>query len=175
MEEDLRYPIGKFQYDGVSTVRQREQFIRNIEQTPANLRDAVRNLNEEQLAHPYRPGGWNVRQVAHHLPDSHMNSFTRFRLALTEEEPVIRPYFEDRWAELSDSRNAPIEYSLDLLEALHKRWIFLLESLQDSDFARTFRHPELGLMTLDKNLALYSWHGRHHVAQITSLRKRMGW
>jgi uncharacterized damage-inducible protein DinB len=175
MEEELRYPIGKFEYKGESTPEQRSQWIRNISETPAKLREAVRNLNEEQLQTSYRPGGWTVRQVAHHLPDSHMNSFTRFRLALTEEEPTIRPYFEDRWAELADSRNAPIEFSLDLLEALHKRWIFLLESFTDADFRRTFRHPDLGLMTLDKNLALYSWHGRHHVAQITSLRKRMGW
>jgi len=175
MQEDLRYPIGKFHYEGTSTIQQRQQFIHDISQAPVNLRESVRELNEEQLQTPYRPGGWNVRQVAHHLPDSHMNSFTRFRLALTEDEPTIRPYFEDRWAELSDSRKAPIEYSLDLLEALHKRWVFMLESLQGSDFARTFRHPDLGLMSLDKNLALYSWHGKHHVAHINSLRKRMGW
>jgi uncharacterized damage-inducible protein DinB len=175
MEVDLRYPIGKFEYKGVSTIQQRELMVRAISQTPAKLREAVGALNEEQLETPYRPGGWTVRQVAHHLPDSHMNSFTRFRLALTEEEPTIRPYFEDRWAELSDSRKAPIDYSLDLLEALHKRWVFMLESLNDSDYARTFRHPELGLMTLDKNLALYAWHGKHHVGQITALRKRMAW
>lgn len=175
MEIDLRYPIGKFDYQGVSTLEQRNQWIRDIAETPAKLREAVRDLNEDQLGTEYRPGGWNVRQVTHHLPDSHMNSFTRFRIALTEEEPTIRPYFEDRWAELSDSRRAPIEYSLDLLEALHKRWVFMLESLTDVEFSRTLRHPDLGLLTLDKNLGLYSWHGRHHVAQITSLRKRLNW
>lgn len=175
MEEDLRYPIGKFQYEGVSTMEQRKKYIWNIAETPVKLREAVEGLNENQLNTPYRPGGWNVRQVVHHLPDSHMNSFTRFRLALTEEEPTIRPYYEDRWAELSDSRLAPVEYSLDLLEPLHRRWVFMLESLNDSDYQKTFRHPDLGLMTLEKNLALYSWHGQHHVAQITSLRKRMDW
>jgi uncharacterized damage-inducible protein DinB len=175
MDEDLRYPIGKFQYQGNSTPEQRKTLIQNIAETPANLREAVHRLDEDQLNTPYRPGGWNVRQVVHHLPDSHMNSFMRFRLALTEEEPTIRPYFEDRWAELSDSRFAPIDDSLDLLEALHHRWVFMLNSLQESDYKRTFRHPDLGLMTLDKNLALYSWHGHHHVSQITALRKRMGW
>jgi uncharacterized damage-inducible protein DinB len=175
MEEDLRYPIGKFDYKGVSTIQQREQFIQNIAQTPARLREAVERLDPVQLSTPYRPGGWNVRQVAHHIPDSHVNAYTRFRLALTEDDPTIRAYMEDRWAELADSRNAPIEYSLDLLDALHKRWVFMLEALTNSDFARTFQHPELGAVTLDRNLALYAWHGTHHVAQIQSLRKRMNW
>jgi DinB superfamily len=173
--EHLQYPIGKFQYAGRSTVQQRQQFIDNIARTPEQLRAAVAGLDEQQLNTPYRPGGWTVRQVAHHLPDSHVNSYMRFRLALTEEEPTIRPYFEDRWAQLEDARNAPIEYSLDLLESLHRRWIYLLRSLGESDFERTFRHPELGLLTLDKNTALYSWHGQHHVAQITSLRQRNNW
>src|SRR4026207_275994 len=126
MEEDLRYPIGKFQYQGIATPEQRQAFIQHIAQTPGKLHEAVQNLNEEQLSTPYRSGGWTVRQVAHHLPDSHLNSYTRFRLALTEEEPTIRPYYEDRWAELNDSRFAPIDYSLDLLEALHNRWVFML-------------------------------------------------
>ncbi len=173
--EDLRYPIGKFQYTGVAMEGQRKQFIANIAETPSRLRAAVAGLNEEQLKTPYRPEGWTIRQVAHHLPDSHLNAYTRFRLALTEEEPTIRPYHEDRWAELDDSRNAPVDYSLDLLESLHKRWIYFLESLSEADFSRAFQHPELGLVTLDKNLALYSWHGQHHVAQITSLRVRSGW
>jgi uncharacterized damage-inducible protein DinB len=175
MEEDLRYPIGKFEYKGVATPQQREEFIQSIARIPEKMRKTVDSLNAEQLSTPYRPGGWNVRQVVHHVPDSHLNAYTRFRLALTEEDPTIRSYMEDRWAELADSRNAPIDYSLDLLEALHKRWVFMLESISDREWSRTFRHPELGLVTLDRNLALYSWHGAHHIAQIESLRKRMNW
>ncbi len=172
---DLRYPIGKFQYDGQNTSKQRASFIDQIAEAPARLRDAIHGLSPEQLETPYRPGGWTVRQVVHHLPDSHLNSYTRFKLALTEDEPVIRSYFEDRWAELSDRRSASVDISLELLGALHKRWLLLLRSLTEAGFSRTFRHPDLGLVTLDKNVALYGWHGRHHVAQITSLRERMGW
>jgi len=171
---DPRYPIGKFSYAGPLTAQQKEQALDNIEQTPARLRDAVRGLSDAQLDTPYREGGWTVRQVVHHVPDSHMNSYVRFKLALTEDDPTIKPYFEDRWAELPDSRQ-PIETSLTLLDSLHSRWTKLLRSLSDADWNRTFRHPELGPMTLDRNLALYSWHGRHHVAHITSLRERMGW
>ena len=173
--EDLRYPIGTFEYSGVSTPEQRKRFIADIAETPLRLKEAVAGLNQDQQNTPYRPEGWTLRQVAHHLPDSHLNAYTRFRLALTEEEPTIRPYHEDRWAELSDARTAPIEYSLELIEPLHKRWVYLLQSLADADFARVFHHPELGAVTLEKNLALYSWHGRHHVGQITALRKRMAW
>jgi len=139
------------------------------------LRAALSGLSEEQLATPYRPGGWTLRQLAHHVPDSHMNSYVRFRLALTEDEPTIKPYLEDKWAELSDAQSAPVELSLSLLDALHARWILLLRSIADDGWQRTFRHPELGLMTLEKNLALYAWHGRHHVAHVTSLRERKGW
>jgi len=172
---DPRFPIGKFNGQAPANDAEREQFIRDIEETPAKLRAAIKALSEDQLNTPYREGGWTVRQVIHHVPDSHLNSYIRFKLALTEDEPTIKPYQEDRWAELSDSRFAPIHYSLDLLEALHHRWIFMLNALEETDYNRTFRHPDLGLMTLDKNLALYSWHGQHHVSQITSLRKRMGW
>lgn len=172
---DLQFPIGKFEYQGPATDEQRKRLIEEIEQTPARLRAAVNGLSPEQLDTPYRPGGWTVRQVVHHLPDSHLNSYTRFRLALTEEEPTIRPYDEARWAELPDASRGPIEVSLDLLEALHRRWVLLLGSLTGDDCARTFRHPELGLMSLDKNVGLYAWHGRHHVAHITSLRERSGW
>jgi len=132
-------------------------------------------LSTEQLDTPYRPGGWTVRQVVHHLPDSHLNSYIRFRLALTEKEPTIKPYDQERWAELDDAKTAPIEPSLALLEALHQRWIMLLRSLIPADFARTFNHPEMGIVTLDATLRLYEWHGRHHTAHITSLRERMGW
>ncbi|MEK6570441.1 MAG: YfiT family bacillithiol transferase, partial [Bacteroidota bacterium] len=151
------------------------QFIQHLADAPANLRGAVRGLSDRQLDTPYRPGGWTVRQVVHHVPDSHLNAYIRFKLALTENEPTIKPYEQQLWAELPDARTGPIEMSLALLEALHKRWVLLLQSLNPSDFNRTFRHPELGLMTLDRTLALYAWHGRHHVAHITSLRERMGW
>ncbi|HKG22797.1 MAG TPA: putative metal-dependent hydrolase, partial [Blastocatellia bacterium] len=145
------------------------------EETPARLREAVEWLSPEQLETPYRPGGWTVRQVVHHVPDSHLNSYVRFKLALTEDHPTIRPYREDRWAELEDARSAPLDVSLALLDSLHGRWVLLLRSLKPEDFARTFEHPELGEVSLEKNVALYAWHGRHHVAQITSLIERMGW
>jgi uncharacterized damage-inducible protein DinB len=174
METDLRYPIGKFQKSPGITEVQRRAFITAIAEAPSKLKSAVSPLNEGQLDTPYRPGGWTVRQVVHHLPDSHMNSFIRFKLALTEDEPTIKPYNEARWAELADAK-APIEPSLVLLERLHERWIVLLNSLAAPDWKRTVRHPELGVMTLDDLLQLYSWHGRHHVAHITSLRERNGW
>jgi hypothetical protein len=172
---DLRYPIGPFTYAGESTEEQRHGFIDRIAATPARLRAAVNGLTPEQLDTPYRPGGWTVRQVVHHVPDSHINSYCRFRLALTEEAPNAKGYYEDRWAELFDARTAPVEVSLALLEALHGRWVPLLRSLTPADFARTFLHSELGPVTLDRNLALYAWHGDHHVAHIQSLRARMGW
>jgi hypothetical protein len=171
---DPRYPIGKFSFAGPLTAEQKKQFLDDIEQTPAKLRAAVRGLSEAQLDTPYRDGGWTVRQVVHHVPDSHMNSYVRFKLALTENGPAIKPYFEDRWANLPDSK-APIENSLVLLESLHHRWTLLLRSLSEADWNRTFTHPDLGPMTLEKNLVLYSWHGRHHVAHVTSLREKMGW
>jgi len=172
---DLRYPIGKFSYDGPPSQDQKNAFLDAIASTPANLRSAVQGLSDDRLQTPYRPGGWTVRQVVHHLPDSHLNSYVRFKLALTEEEPTIKPYAEDRWAELADSKSTPIEVSLTLLESLHDRWVRLLRSLSPDEWRRTFRHPELGPMTLEKTLALYAWHGRHHVTQITSLRQRERW
>ena len=172
---DLQYPIGKFQWGGVLTDEQRDQLIDQIEQAPAQLRHTVAGLTEEQVDTPYRPGGWTVRQVVHHLSDSHMNTYVRFRLALTEDEPTIKPYAQERWAALEDARTAPVGLSLSLLESLHGRWVLLLRSLRAADFARTFRHPEMGVLTLDKYLGLVAWHGRHHIAHITSLRERMGW
>jgi uncharacterized damage-inducible protein DinB len=172
---DLRYPIGEFKYQTPLTDDEREACIGRIAETPARMRAAVTGLNQEQLDTPYRPEGWTVRQVVHHVPESHLNSYIRFKLAITEDEPIIKPYFEDRWAKLDDARQAPIALSLDLLEALHGRWIWFLRSLREEDFQRTFRHPELGIVSLDKNLALYAWHGQHHVAQITALHERMGW
>jgi uncharacterized damage-inducible protein DinB len=172
---DLRYPMGKFKYEGELSDEQRDRAIREIAEAPARLRAAVQGLNDEQLDTRYRPEGWTVRQVVHHLPDSHLNAYTRFKLGLTEEEPMVKPFDEARWANLADTRDTPVEVSLALLDFLHRRWVILLASLCPQDFARRFRHPELGAMTLDKNLALYAWHGRHHVAHITSLRERMGW
>jgi uncharacterized damage-inducible protein DinB len=173
--EDLSYPIGKFQAPQRYDDNLRRQFIEDIAEVPAKLRAAVQGLSERQLDTPYRPGGWTVRQVVHHLPDSHLNAYVRFRLAMTEQKPTIKPYDQQLWAELPDARTAPIEMSLDLLDGLHGRWVLLLKSLQASDFSRTFQHPEMGIMTLDRTLALYAWHGRHHVAHITLLRQRMSW
>jgi uncharacterized damage-inducible protein DinB len=172
---DLQYPIGHFEWRGENSEDDRRRYLDEIERAPAHLRAAVAGLSEEQLDTPYRPGGWTVRQVVHHVPDSHLNSYARFRLALTEDEPTIKPYDESRWAELTDARTAPIEVSLAFLESLHRRWVLLLRSLSPADFARRFRHPELGAVSLDRNLALYAWHGRHHVAHVRSLRERMGW
>jgi hypothetical protein len=174
--EDLRYPIGQFRYPEEPDQHQREQWVEEIAATPANLRAAVAGLSPHQLDTPYRDKGWTVRQVVHHLPDSHLNAYTRMKLALTEDVPVIKPYAEARWAELPDGRAAPIELSLNLLEGLHHRWVFLLRQLTPADFRRQFRHPEHGrLFELQETLALYAWHGRHHVAHIASLRRRMAW
>lgn len=173
--DDLRYPVGKFKYDGPPGDEQKKAFLDEIAATPANLRAAVKGLSDAQLDTPYRPGGWTVRQVVHHLPDSHMNSYVRFKLALTEDDPTIKPYAEDRWAELADSKATPIEVSLTLLDSLHDRWVRLLRSLSGKEWKKTFRHPVLGSMTLEKTLALYAWHGKHHVAHITELRKRKSW
>jgi DinB superfamily len=172
---DPRYPIGKFSYSGPLTAEQKQQCLADIEQTPARLRAALRGLSDQQLNTPYRDGGWTPRQVAHHVPDSHMNSYMRFKLALTEDEPTIKPYDEALWAKLNDSQETPIEVSLTLLEALHKRWVTLLQGMRAEDFARRLKHPERGAMTLDDVLTTYSWHGQHHVAHITALRHRMAW
>jgi len=172
---DLRYPIGKFHFEGPLTESLKQASLADIARAPANLRAAVNGLSDVQLDTPYRPGGWTVRQVVHHVPDSHLNSYVRFKLALTEDEPTIKPYAEDRWAELADTKSTPIEVSLTLLESLHDRWVRLLRSLTQEEWKRTFRHPELGAMTLEKTLALYAWHGRHHVTHITSLRERERW
>jgi len=172
---DLRYPIGKFHFDGPLSEEQKNTSLDEIARAPANLRAAVKGMSEAQLDTPYRPGGWTVRQVIHHVPDSHLNSYVRFKLALTEDEPTIKPYAEDRWAELADTKSTPIEVSLTMLESLHDRWVRLLRSLTLEEWKRTFRHPDLGPMTLEKTLALYAWHGRHHVAHITGLREREGW
>jgi hypothetical protein len=172
---DLRYPVGEFRFPESVSAQDLARFIEQIAQAPSCLRAAIAGLADEQLDTPYRPGGWTVRQVAHHVPDSHINSYVRFRLALTEDQPVIKPYEEKHWAELTDARTLPVEASLALLENLHARWVPLLRSLSATDWKRNFRHPELGSVSLENNAALYAWHGRHHVAHITALRQRMGW
>ncbi|HXX43492.1 MAG TPA: bacillithiol transferase BstA [Candidatus Acidoferrales bacterium] len=174
MNPDLRYPIGKNVPVEDPTEAQRREFIAAIAEAPARLAAAVTGLTPAQLDTPYRPSGWTVRQVAHHLADSHMNGFVRFKLALTEDEPTIKPYDEARWAELPDAKLA-IEPSLALLDNLHTRWVVLLRALTPADFARKFTHPEVGKISLDDYLQEYAWHGRHHVAHITSLRERNGW
>ena len=172
---DLRYPIGKAEMERDLTPERRHELIAWIETTPDRLREAVAGLNAEQLDTPYRPGGWTVRQVVHHIPDSHLNAYLRCKLALTEDEPAIKTYDEGRWAELPDSRTVPVEVSLALLENLHRRWVALLRALPAADFQKTLKHPDHGALTLDQILSLYAWHGQHHVAHVTSLRERMGW
>jgi hypothetical protein len=172
---DIRYPIGKFTWTPGNTSSQRAAAIDQIATVPQNLQDAVRGLSGQQLDAPYREGGWTVRQVVHHLPDSHMNSYIRFKLALTEHEPTIKPYDEAVWANLIDAKTAPIEPSLNLLAGLHHRWVLLLRSLSEADVQRKFTHPEIGTITVDQYISVYAWHGRHHVAHITSLREREGW
>jgi hypothetical protein len=172
---DLRYPIGRFQFEGPLLPKQRQVLIDEIASTPEKMRAAVAGLAPEQLDTPYRADGRTVRQVVHHVPDSHLNSYCRFKLALTEDHPTIRAYDENLWANTKDARTAPVEMSLDLLDALHRRWVLFLRSFDDTDFLRTFYHPELGTVSVERNIALYAWHGRHHVAHITSLRERNGW
>jgi uncharacterized damage-inducible protein DinB len=172
---DLRYPIGEYVPKAALTAAERAEAIAQIAATPKRLRDAVADLSQQQFDTPYRPGGWTVRQVVHHIPDSHLNSYVRFKLALTENEPTIKPYGEALWANLQDSRDTPVEISLTLLEALHHRWDVLLRSLRPEDFSRRLRHPASGTMTLDNMVNHYAWHGRHHVAHINSLREREGW
>ena len=172
---DLRYPIGKFRRPESVTAEDRATWLAALADAPARFRNAVRDLDDAQFDTPYRPDGWTVRQVVHHVADSHMNSYVRFRLALTETDPTIKPYDEAQWANLHDAHTMPVEVSLQLLDSLHLRWVTLLQSLAPADFDRTFRHPVLGQMTLSANLALYAWHSRHHEAHITALRSRMGW
>lgn len=173
--EDLRYPIGRFTPPKQLDDAARRECIRTIAETPARIRAAVNGLDEARLETPYREGGWTVRQVVHHLADSHLNAYVRFKLTMTEETPTIKTYEEKRWAETADARTAPAETSLLLLENLHRRWVAFLESMTPADFARKLNHPENGPMDLDGLLALYSWHGRHHEGHIVNLRKRMGW
>ena len=172
---ELQYPIGRFRFDAAVTAETRRACVRDIADAPGALRAAIAGLDDRQLNTPYRPGGWTVRQVLHHVPDSHMNAYIRFKWALTEENPTIKAYDEAAWARVADTDRTDPAVSLALLEALHRRWVVLLESMAPGDFARPLVHPENGAMTLDRLLQLYAWHGRHHVAHITELRKREGW
>jgi hypothetical protein len=176
MTADLRYPIGKFNRDAAITEQSRTAAIWDLAQLPEKLRAAVAGMSDAQLDTPYRPDGWTVRQLVHHLADSHLNAFTRVRLALTEDNPTIKPYLEGAWAELSDSRTLAIEPSLQIVEGVHTRLVALLRSMGAADFARTVVHPEHGrTMSIDLLTALYGWHSRHHVRHITALREREGW
>ena len=172
---DSRYPVGTFAFNPAATPATRATSIRAIAEAPALLRLAVIGLDDRQLATPYRPGGWTVREVIHHVPDSHLNAYCRFKFALTEDGPTIKPYDEAAWAKLADTALTPPDVSLALLDALHSRWVALLKSMTAEDFSRPLQHPEHGKMTLDWMLQLYAWHGRHHAAHVTELRKREGW
>lgn len=172
---DYRYPIGPFRPPEQISAQDLQNAVDDIASLPSALRSATSDLDENQLDTPYRPGGWTVRQVVHHVADSHMNSYIRFRLALTENEPTIKAYDEQAWAELVDARHEQIRVSLELLDAMHRRWTILLRSFTGPDWARTFRHPERGLMRLDTNALMYAWHGKHHLAHVTSLRQRNNW
>jgi len=172
---DPRFPIGKVSFRKSLTAGERSELIQQIADAPALVRKAVSGLSDEQLDTPYREGGWSVRQVVHHLVDSHTNAYIRYRLALTEENPTIKPYDQAVWAELFDAKTAPIGPSLSILDGLHERWTMLLESLGEKDFSRKLMHPENGPIDIEWMLQMYSWHGRHHTAHITELRKAKGW
>lgn len=175
MQKDPRYPIGRFDKIPNVTKEMRNEFINTIESLPSQLRKEVENLSQQQLDTPYRDGGWTIRQVVHHVPDSHINAYVRFKLALTEDNPQIKTYEEHLWAELPDTFKTPIDVSLNLLESLHTRWAILLRSMTDEQFEKTFQHPEWGSISLSKTLALYAWHSNHHLAHIIELKKKMGW
>ena len=174
--DQVRYPVGGFGIDPEVTASKRRGWLQQMAEAPLRLAAAVRGLDDRQLGTPYREGGWTLRQVVHHLADAHLNGFARFKLALTEDHPPIKTYEESLWAETADGREAPVEASLQLLAALHQRWLILLESLSEAQFAAcAFSHPDRGLMTIDKAIQLYAWHGLHHTAHITGLRARQGW
>ncbi len=173
--DETKYPLGRFAFDAGLSSEKRREVIRGIAALPAELARSVAGLSADRLDTPYREGGWSPRQIVHHIADSHMNAFIRCKLALTEETPTIKPYDQDTWAMTRDSLGAPVEPSLAIVQGLHARWAALLESLSPADLQRTFRHPERGLLSVDYVVQLYSWHGRHHTAQITALRARKGW
>ena len=175
MNDDLRYPTGKWIRQPSLDAKACAEMIQAIDATPAALAAAVKGLTDAQLDTPYRPGGWTPRQIVHHIADSHMNAYIRFKLGITEENPTIKPYDEKTWAETIDGRTAPVDVSLPVVDGVHQRWVQLMRSFDAGTFARTIMHPERGPMALSDLLQLYSWHGRHHTAHITGLRQRMGW
>ncbi|MXV14628.1 YfiT family bacillithiol transferase [Hufsiella ginkgonis] len=175
-QPDLRYPIGKYVSPAQITPEQVDNWIAEIAMLPAKMHDAAAGLTDEQLDMPYRPGGWTLRQVFHHVPDSHANAYIRFKLGITEDRPTIRPYFEDRWAETEDGKFAPVQVSLNLLDALHQRWVLFLRSLTPADLERTYVHPEHGkTFVLKDMIGMYVWHGEHHLQQVMEMRRRNGW
>jgi hypothetical protein len=174
-DASLRYPIGGASKAESFTAEERSAAIEGIRRLPGNLSSALAGWSEERLETPYRPGGWTVRQLVHHVADSHMNSYNRVRLALTEDWPVIFAYQENRWAELADARSGDVSASLDLLKALHVRWVRLYSSLHEQDWKRGYTHPEYGRQSIEQVVILYDWHGRHHTAHVTQLASRMGW
>ncbi len=174
MSEDLRYPIGQFPNPATVSVAERDDAIATLAGLPAQLRGAVATMSQEQLETPYREGGWTVRQVVHHVADSHMNAVIRVRLALTEDWPTIKAYNEKAWAELPDAK-APVEWSVDAIERVHARWVMLLESLDETQWQRGFVHPERGRSSLAQATLLYQWHSKHHLAHIVNLRTRSNW
>lgn len=175
-EKNLKYPIGQYQKPEIITDEIIKEYISVIENFPSKIRSETAHLTDEQLDTQYRPDGWSIRQVVNHCADSHMNSLMRFKLALTEDEPTIRPYFEDRWAELADSKDVSIEPALKMLDGIHERWAILLKSLTKDDLSRCFIHPEYGkTYRLDENIGVYAWHCDHHLAHISVLKKSMNW
>lgn len=175
MTHDIRYPVGRFSPEPVPNDAARAQLIQHIEELPTKIKAAVDGLTDAQLDTPYRPEGWTPRQIVHHVADSHINAYIRFKLAMTEHHPTVKPYNEKDWAETREAKSGPVSLSLPLLEALHQRWVVFLKSLDASAFTRTVMHPEKGTMTLDDLLGLYAWHSRHHTAHITEMRKRNNW
>ncbi len=173
--EEMRYPIGRYNPPARISAEQRKIWIDDLSHFPGTLRQAVADLDDVQLDTSYRDGGWTVRQVIHHLPDSHLNSYVRFKLALTEDTPAVKGYQEAAWAELTDARSGPVDLSLSLLDSLHGRWVILLRAMTEADFERSFHHSELGEVTLGRMLGLYAWHGEHHLAHISKLRLRQRW
>ncbi len=175
MTEEMSYPIGRWAAPVTVTPDALADALDRIAALPVRFREAVQPLADHQLDTPYRPGGWTVRQLAHHVPDSHLNAYVRFKLALSEPEPTIRPYDQEGWAALPDTRLAPVRVSLDLLDALHARWVVLLRALTPEQWSRRFHHPETGIQRLDLVALHYAWHGDHHLAHVVRLRDRMGW